>query len=77
MYVGSRSITPHQNLNSYFANLLEFYFGLTFVQLHHLEDSKLLTLGKVRLFPSNNHRDIYSCLKVVILACLRLLRIKV
>lgn len=59
MYVGTRIITPHQNLNSFFANLLEFYLWLTFGQLHHLEDSKLLTLGKVRLFPSDHHRYLF------------------
>lgn len=26
MYLGTRIITPHQNLNSFFANLLEFLF---------------------------------------------------
>ncbi len=60
MYVGTRIITPHQNLNSFFANLLEFYLWLTFGQLHHLEDSKLLTLGKVHLFPSDHHRYLFQ-----------------
>ncbi len=59
MYVGTRIIAPHQNLNSCFANLLEFYLWLTFGQLHHFEDSKLLTLGKAHLFPSDNHRYLF------------------